>query len=96
MASLAGFCCLSLSAEDSEYKLPVWEAPAEEEAMDMADEGRTKGAGEVERRPNAELLRAEALLEPPQVSGEKRESEEGCWRTQNTKVLLMTRRLHWG
>lgn len=64
--------------------------------MDMAEEGRTKGAGEVERSPNAELLRAEALLEPPQVSGEKREREEGCWRTQKTNVLLMTRRLHCG
>jgi hypothetical protein len=41
MASLAGFCCLSLKPpEDSEYTLPVWENPAEEEAMDIAEEGR--------------------------------------------------------
>jgi len=41
MASLAGLDCLSLSAEEvSEYKLPVWEAPAEEDAMDIAEDGR--------------------------------------------------------
>jgi len=32
----------------------------------------------------------------PQVSGVKRERLEGCWRTWKTKVLFMTRRLHWG
>ena len=57
------------------------------------------GAGEVERRPRALLLRPrlddEALLElPPHVSGEKRDREEGCWRTQKTKVLLMTNLAH--
>jgi hypothetical protein len=26
--------------EDSEYMLPVWEKPAEEDAMDIAEEGR--------------------------------------------------------
>ena len=95
MASLAGLDCLSLRVdEDSEYVL----RPAEEEVMDIAEEGRVKGAGEVERNPKAELLRADALLEllAPQVSGEKREREDGCWRTQNTKVLLMTKRAHCG
>lgn len=41
MASLAGLDCLSVSTEeDSEYVEPVWERPAEDEAMDIAEEGR--------------------------------------------------------
>lgn len=99
MASLAGFCCFSLRLELSESMLPVWDIPADEDAMDIAEDGRAYGAGEVERRPSAELLLPlleAALFDPPHVSGEKRESDDGCWRTQNTKVLLMTKRAHWG
>lgn len=99
MASLAGFCCFSLMLEVSDIMLPVCDIPAEEDAMDIAEDGRAYGAGEMERRPSAELLLPllEAVVfEPPHVSGEKRESEDGCWRTQNTNVLLMTKRAHWG
>jgi len=49
----------------------------------IADAGRAKGLGEA--RP----------LIVPAGSGE-RVSEEGCWRTVNTKVLLSAMLAHWG
>ena len=70
---------------------PDCETDAEPETMLIALAGRlmSMGFGEGARAPGPALL-------APQVSGVKREREEGCWRTWKTKVLFMTKRLHCG
>ena len=63
----------------------------------MADAGRMSGLGD-----GARLMlppKADELLPPPApplaMVGE-RVSEEGCWRTEKTKVLFAARRAHCG
>ena len=72
--------------ELSLYWLPLVDALME--IMLMALVGRTRGFG-LGGRPVLLVL-------VPQVSGVKRERDEGCCRMQKTKVWLWRRREHCG
>lgn len=70
---------------------PAWLMLAEADIMLIADPGRvmlSPAMPGLTGRPERPLLR----VPEPQVSGVKRDMDEGCWLTQKTKVLLITSR----
>lgn len=92
IASFAGFSrpeadlddeMADVDAENSWETVEMTEPPAELETMLKALDGRINTEGETRPVPFGSLLFEES-------------SDDGCWRTAKTNVLLIASRAHWG